>query len=202
MKLIGITGGVGSGKSELLRYIEKHYNSIVIRSDEAVHDLELPGGAIYEPLLALLEQYGGPDGVLLADGTIARAEMAARIFAHKELLAKVNALIHPAVKVFIMDEVERARREKRCDFFFVEAALLIECGYGDLVDEMWYIFCSQDVRRERLRASRGYSDEKITAIMKSQLDEETFRANADVVIDNSGTLEESCRQIDRILTRE
>lgn len=107
--------------------------------------------------------------------------------------------MHPAVKVFLMEKLEEARKEGNVDFFFVEAALLIEGGYGALVDEMWYIYASEEVRRKRLKEARGYSDEKITAIMQKQLAEEDFRKNCSFVIDNSGSLEESCRQIDKRL---
>ena len=75
--------------------------------------------------------------------------------------------------------------------------MLIEDGYLNIVDEMWYIYAREDVRRERLRKNRNYSDEKIDAIMEAQLTEEEFRNACSVVIDNSGTLEESFLQIDR-----
>lgn len=221
MKIIGVTGGVGSGKTELLRYIEKNYRCRILLSDEAAHEVTRKGGRIYEPLVGLLEQYPagascdasntsgagnisgeeGNDSLLQENGEIDRREMAARIFAHRELREKVNALIHPAVKEYILERI-REEQEKAAkgaadavDYFFLEAALLIECGYRSYVDEMWYIYCDLAVRRKRLRESRGYSDEKIDGILSSQLTEEEFRAGSDVVIDNSGSLEDACRQI-------
>ena len=77
---------------------------------------------------------------------------------------------------------------------------LIEGGYLALVDEMWYIYADEAIRRQRLSASRGYSEEKIARIMSSQLGEAQFRESCDFVIDNSGELAESCRQIDRRLS--
>ena len=88
------------------------------------------------------------------------------------------------------------------DFLFIEAALLIEDGYKKIVDELWYIFTKEEVRRERLKASRGYSDEKIDSIIASQLSEAEFRENSDFVIDNSGTMEESLLQIQKRMTLE
>ena len=79
---------------------------------------------------------------------------------------------------------------------FVEAALLIENGYKNIVDELWYVYADEDTRRKRLKESRGYWDEKITDIFKNQLDEKTFRENADFVIDNSASLDEMAAQID------
>lgn len=199
MKLIGITGGVGSGKSELLRYIKEHYNCRILLSDDAAKELEKPGGSLYEPLITLLEGYPTGKPLLGTGGAIIPGEMAARIFADKGLLAKVNALVHPAVRRYIEDEVEKEREKGTLDYFFLEAALLIECGYKEMVDEMWYIYCREDVRRHRLEASRGYDREKTDRIMQNQLSEEEFRRNCDVVIDNSGDLVDAYRQIDERL---
>lgn len=201
MKLIGVTGGVGSGKSEILRYMEDNYSCRIVLADEAARALEAPGGSIYEDLICLLDRYpaGAAAPVTLEDGRINNPEMARRIFSQPELLEKVNALVHPAVKTWIMDEYRRESEAGSFDFFVVEAALLIEGGYKEEVDVLWYIFCNEQERRRRLKASRGYSDEKIDNILRSQLTEEVFRANADVVIDNSGQLDDSCRQVDRAL---
>ena len=205
MKLIGVTGGVGCGKSEVLRYIETNYNCRIEFSDEIARALEAPGGAIYESLIRLLEQYPADGGtgqkaaVTLGDGRINNPEMARRIFSEPDLLKKVNNLVHPAVKQYILSAFEAEKEAGVLDFFVIEAALLIECGYGENVDAMWYIYCDEDERRRRLKASRGYSDEKIDNILRSQLSEKTFRDNADVVIDNSGLLEKTCTQVDQAL---
>ena len=196
MKIIGVTGGVGSGKTELLHYIEKNSRCRILLADEASHEVMQKGGRIYEPLVALLGS-----SVLDSSGEINRKEMAARIFSHEELLGRVNALIHPAVREFILEAVAEEREKATADaddavdYFFLEAALLIECGYRSVVDEMWYIYCDLTVRRERLKKSRGYSDEKIDSILSSQLTEAEFRSGSDVIIDNSGNLEDAYRQI-------
>ena len=91
-----------------------------------------------------------------------------------------------------MEEKER----KKLDYLFIEAALLIENGYDKIVDELWYIYADVEVRRQRLKASRGYSDEKIDDILKGQLSDEEFRKYADFVIDNSGDENDTRRQID------
>lgn len=194
MKVIGITGGVGSGKTALLNYIRQNYKCRILLADETAHKVKEPGQSCYEKLVMLLS----PD-ILNEDGTIHKGKMAARIFESKELLTQVNQIIHPAVKERILEEIKKAKEAGGIDFFFVEAALLIECGYLNLVDEMWYIYAREEIRRKRLGASRNYSDEKIDAIMKSQLSEEGFRQHCTFVIDNNGDLEAACRQIDRKL---
>lgn len=211
MKIIGVTGGVGAGKSEILQYIKTHYNSRILLADEAARALEAPGGAIYGPLVELLSQYpawngeedGGsaPPPVTLPDGRINNPEMARRIFSEPSLLQKVNRLVHPAVKSYILDQAAQEKQIGKLEFFVVEAALLIEGGYGEHVDSMWYIYCDEKERRRRLRASRGYSDEKIDNILRSQLSEERFRESADVVIDNSGSIADACRQVDAALQK-
>jgi len=194
MKFIGITGGVGAGKSELLGYIRRHYKCEIYLADEAAHLVKEPGTACYRALLSLL----GP-GAAGADGQIDRKAMADRIFADPGLLEQVNEIVHPAVREFLMERLEAARQAGEAELFFVEAALLIECGYRALVDEMWYVYADEAVRRERLGRMRGYDEEKISRIMSHQLTEERFRESCDFVIDNSGSLEESCGQIDRKL---
>lgn len=191
---IGITGGIGAGKTELLRYIERHYKCEIYLADEVAHRVKEPGTDCYRKLLALL----GED-ILSADGQIDRRRMADRIFSSPELLEETNKILHPAVRVYLLERLQEARRFGETELFFVEAALLVECGYGNLVDEMWYVYADQEVRRARLRASRGYSGEKIDGIMSKQLSDEQFRENCDFMIDNSGSLEDSCRQIDRKL---
>lgn len=214
MYIIGITGGVGSGKTALLDYIGEHYNCRILLSDEASHKVMQPGGAAYRDLVSLLNQYpadpsieSASDPLLNPDGSISHKEMAARIFADKNLLEQVNAIIHPAVRVYIMNAI-REEQEKSgrgadgaVDYFFLEAALLIEEGYNTVVDEMWYIYCDYTTRVQRLKKNRGYSDAKISSIMAAQLSEDQFRRGSDVVIDNSGDFEIACRQIDRQMER-
>ena len=132
--MIGITGGVGAGKSALLQYIKEKYCCKILMADEIAHKVKEPGQACYEEIVSLLS----PE-ILEEDGTIHRGKMAVKIFGSEELLQKVNNLIHPAVKKMILDEITVAKAEGKLDFLFVEAALLIEDGYLDIVDEMWYI---------------------------------------------------------------
>lgn len=194
MRFIGITGGVGAGKSKILRFIRSHYRCEIYLADETAHLLKLPGTECYQALVKLL----GTD-ILAADGQIDKPAMADRIFRDPELLQAVNDIIHPAVRKYLLQKYEEAVRKGEAELFFVEAALLIECGYGELVDEMWYIHAEESVRYARLMDARGYSEEKIRQIMGRQLTEDAFRINSDFVIDNSGSFEETCRQIEKKL---
>jgi len=197
MKVIGITGGVGAGKSEVLSYIKSKYNCRIILADDVGNQVKLPGESCYNSLCKLLG-----DSVLDENGYIIKEKMAAMIFPDKELLEKVNAIIHPAVEAYILAEIEKEKKRKQYDFFFVEAALLIECGYGTHLDEMWYVFARKEVRKARLMSARQYSEEKIKSIMNGQLSEDEFRKHCKVVIDNSDDFEVTKQQIDKILGDE
>ena len=191
MRLIGVTGGVGAGKSSILAYIQKHYKCRIYLADEVAHLVKEKGENCYYRLVELLG-----DEVLDAEtGQIDKKKMAAMIFEDDKLLEKVNQIVHPEVKNYLEKRIQEAKKDPEIEIMFIEAALLIEAGYKEVVDEMWYIYADESVRRKRLRESRGYSEEKISQIMESQLSEEEFRKSCDFVIDNSGTLRKSYKQI-------
>lgn len=190
MRLIGVTGGVGAGKSAILSYIEKHYKCRVYLADEVAHLVKRKGEECYYQLVKLLG-----DEVLDEDGEIHKGKMATMIFAEEELLERVNEIVHPQVRIYLEKRITEARESGDVELLFIEAALLIEAGYKEIVDELWYIYADEKVRRRRLIRSRGYSLEKIAQIMEAQLTEEIFRKESDFVIDNSGDLEESYKQI-------
>ena len=195
MKTIGITGGVGAGKSTVLNYIEEHYNAYIIIADKLAYELESPGGICYDNIVGLL----GED-FLDESGFIDKRSMASRIFFEPDLLKKVNDIIHPAVKQSILETIDRESQSGRYDYLVVEAALLIEEGYGAILDELWYIRVDSDIRRIRLKESRGYSDEKIDSIIASQLSDEEYMKNCKYVIDNSGEPEDTYSQIESIMS--
>ncbi len=193
-RIIGVTGGVGAGKSTVLGYIRDNYNCLVIFSDDVANEIKKKGFPAYDKLVALLGE-----GILGSDGEIDRAKMATAIFNNENKLKKVNNILHPAVNEYIINIIENERNRNVYDFVFVEAALLIENGYDRIVDELWYIYASEETRRQRLKASRGYSDEKITDILNSQLKDDTFREYCNFVVDNSGSLEDAAKEIDKKL---
>lgn len=191
MKFIGITGGVGAGKSAILHYIEQEYSAKVLLADELAHTLMQPGTQCFEEIA---DTFGGED-IFTPEGALDSQKMAQVIFSDAGNRERMNGIVHPAVKREILRQVEEERKKQQISYFILEAALLIEDGYDKICDELWYIYTSKENRRARLKESRGYSDEKIDAIFNSQLSEETYREYCKVVIDNNGTLEETFRQI-------
>ncbi len=197
MKIIGVTGGVGAGKSEVLRHLEQKYNCRVIFSDDVANTIKKKGMEAYDKLVELL----GTDILNEEDGEIDRKKMANAVFGKPDVLKKINDILHPLTNDYIYEQIEKEKNEKKIQILFIEAALLIETGYNKIVDEMWYIFADEEIRRKRLKASRGYSDAKIDKIISSQLSESEFRAGSDFMIDNSGSLEDTLQIIDNHLKK-
>ena len=127
MRVIGVTGGVGSGKSFVLNYIEEHFDARVVKADDVGHLLMMPGQVCYEPVIQL---FG--DWVVNEDGSLNRETIAQIVFEKKDMLEKLNKIIHPAVKKYIIREIERSKKEET-EFFFIEAALLLEDNYDEII---------------------------------------------------------------------
>jgi dephospho-CoA kinase len=194
MKVIGVTGGVGSGKSVVLSILEEEYGAKTILADLVAHDLMQPGGKSYEEIIAAFGME-----ILNLNQTIDRQKLGSIVFGDEAKLAQLNAITHPNVKEEIKNRIAAIKEAGNASMILLEAALLIEAGYEDVYDELWYIFVKKETRYERLRIGRGYTREKTDSIMANQLSEEVFREHADVVIDNSGSVEETKTQIRGIL---
>lgn len=188
MYVIGLTGGIGSGKSLAAQMLAEKRNAELLITDELGHTVMEKGSRCYKKIL-------GHFGTELTDqqGEIDRTQLAQKVFADEAERNWLNRLIHPAV----IDYVEKYITERRQQegVIVLESALLFESGCDRLCDEIWYIFASEEIRRQRLADRRGYSQEKITAILKRQMSEEEFQKRSDVVIRNDGTPEELERQI-------
>ena len=191
MKIIGVTGGVGAGKSTVLNYLETCYGAKLILADLVGHDVMEPGQEAYGQVVKAFGQE-----VVSADGTIDRKVLGAIVFADEKKRMILNHIIHPAVRQEILHRLKAAESE-HLPYAVVEAALFLEENYDAFCDETWYIYTSEDNRRLRLKASRGYSDEKIDRMFAAQKSHEEFLERCQFVIDNNGSAEETHRQIDR-----
>jgi len=191
MKIIGITGGIGAGKSQVLSFIQENYNCRVLQADLVAHLVKQPGQPCFDELVVLLG-----NEILNPEGKIDHGKMADRIFSERNLLEKVNGIIHPAVKIYILQEIQFEKEKGLIDYFFLEAALLLEDNYDKIVDELWYIRADKEIRKKRLMDSRNYSQEKIQSIFEKQLPDEEFARRCDVVIDNNGDMSVTKKQIE------
>ena len=191
MRSIGITGGVGAGKSEVMAYLQEQYGAAVILADDVGHSLMQKGNDCYEEIRRL---FG--DTVLDPQGELDRKAIAEQVFCKPELLQALNTIIHPAVKSHVLRTFELEEKAGR-KYVFLEAALLVEEQYDEICDELWYVYAEESVRAERLRKSRRYSEEKIRSMMAAQLSDEEFRKACGFVLDNSGDFKETIRQVDQ-----
>ncbi len=193
MVVYGVTGGAGTGKSEVMRLLKDMFGGYVILTDDVARELQEPGGVSYRKMV---ETFG--TGILDADQRIDRKKVAEIVFNDKHALEKLNLMTHP----YVRKEVERRIAEADAagfPFAAVESAILLDAGYEDLCDEFWYIHSDPEVRRARMRLTRGYSDEKIDAVMRSQPDEKIFYERCSFVIDNNTTLEAVAAQLKKKL---
>ena len=188
MKVLGITGGVGSGKSKVLNYLREEYGASVCQMDETARELQRRGTPCFE---RIVREFGRE--VVGEDGELDRAALGKIVFEDAGKLERLNEIVHPEVLLKVRRDI-REKEKENVRLYVVEAALLPVAG-RELCDELWYVYADERVRRERLSRSRGYTEEKTTQMIASQPGEEIFRKACTVVIDNSGTFEDTKRQI-------
>ena len=193
MKKIGITGGVGAGKSRVLAFLEERYQAAVYEADKIAHQVQEPGEDCYRAVAAHFGQ-----GILTPEGAIDRKKLGRIVFSDQKELAVLNGIVHPAVNRRIR-ELMALEEKKGTALFILEAALLTQPVYREMLDEIWYIHVDVAVREARLAASRGYAPEQTAAMMASQPEEAEFTAACDHVIENGGAFEETKRQIEALL---
>ena len=187
--ILGITGGVGSGKSRVLEILKEEYGFRVIQADQVAKDLMQPGRDSYRAVVDCL----GPS-VLNEDGTINRPAMARIIFGCPDKRIQVDRLTHPLVWNAAFGEALACPEP----LVVIEAAIPSK-EFRDNCGEMWYVYTSRENRMERLRESRGYTDEKTESIMASQVPEAVFREFSDAIIDNNGPVEDTRKQVRKLL---
>lgn len=193
IKVLGITGGVGAGKSTVLQYLSAQYGARVIELDRAAHEQMRPGTDCCQQIC---EVFGKQ--ILAADGQIDRRQLAEIVFADQKKLRQLNAIVHPAVKQYIKAEIAAEEQAGEIPFLVLEAALLLEDHYETICDEIWYVYVDDETRKQRLFLSRGYTAEKTEAVLRSQMSDQAFREACQFVIDNSSdNMQNTYRQIDK-----
>lgn len=197
MKILGITGGVGSGKSKVLSELKEQYNGYVVEADKLAHQLMFPDEPIYNKIV---EEFGSDILSKEPPYEINRAILGNIVFNNKEKMEVLNSITHPMVKSKIL-ELIKLQIEKGVKLFVIEAALLIECGYNEICDEIWYIWVSKEERIKRLMESRGYSREKCISIFENQQEDGYYKNNSDYTINNQYEFENTCKQIKDLLNK-
>lgn len=197
MKVYGITGGAGTGKSEVIKMLQQNFGGCVIMSDEVARELMQKGNISYQ----LIVEYFGRD-ILMDDGEIDRKKLADHVFNNKEALEKLNSMTHPYVKDEIGKLIAEAEASGECRFVALESAILLECGYEDICDEFWYVYTKPEIRRQRMKETRNYSDEKVDSVMRNQQPDEVFFEQCSFVIKNNTTLSDVYAQLKEKLDQQ
>jgi dephospho-CoA kinase len=180
MFVLGITGGIGAGKSLVLSIIDEEFDAYIVEADKLAHKLMLKGEDAYSQII---DTFG--DEILDPDSEqIDRSILGKLVLSDKEKLSRLNAIMHPAVKKYIIDDI-KLKEDAGTKLYVIEAALLIQDGYKSICDEIWYISSDREVRIQRLIESRGYSREKAEAFLLNQPSDEFFEINSDKIIKNN-----------------
>ena len=197
MKVIGLTGGIGSGKSLVAKILQEKYAAHILLTDDIARAQMEPGGASYQEVVDFIGKE-----ILSEDGFIDRSKLAAIIFEDEKKRLKINDITHPKVLKAVREEIDTLQSKGTIPYLVVETALMIEAGYDFICDEVWYVYTPEEERRRRLKKERNYSDEKIDSIFLNQSKEEAFRAKFSKVVENIGDISILEAQVDRLLGNE
>lgn len=198
MKILGITGGVGSGKSRVLYDLEQNHNAYILEADKLAHELMEPGKKIYNQII---QEFG--QEVLLKEEPyyIDRNKLGQIVFNDKDKLAILNSISHPLVKEEIIERIATAKNEGKIKLFVIEAALLIQDGYDAICDEIWYIWVDREERIKRLMKQRGYTREKCISMFNSQEPDEYYKKYATFTINNQFDYENTSKLLNARLNK-
>lgn len=192
--IIGITGGIGTGKSTVLNILKEKFGFYILEADKVAHQLMCKGNKVYD---RIVEEFG--KDILLENGEINRKVMSKLVFNDKSKLEVLNGIVHPAVIEEIKERIKKESEINGVNDFVIEAALLIESGCGKICNKIWYIYSEDKVRIERLKTGRGMKEEDIRDIIKNQLNYKDFEDKTDALIDNSLSIENTIFQIEKLL---
>jgi dephospho-CoA kinase len=191
MLRVGLTGGIGCGKTTVAGFL-RDCGLPVLAADPLAQELMAPGGPAHDDVV---RAFGA--GILDAHGNIDRPKLAEMAFANHASITKLNALVHPHVAAEIERQFAEWSQPGGPPVAVVEAALLIEAGYRDRLDRLIVVWCRPEQQRERLLA-RGLGAEQIGLRMAAQMSAEAKRRCATDEIDNSGTIERTRAQVQRL----
>ena len=179
MKVIGLTGGTGSGKSVVSKSLAAQ-GSVIVDADKIAHDIILKGEPAYHEII---EYYG--TGILDAEGNIIRKKLGEIVFNDKEKLAFLNQCTHKYITAEVKRQIAEAKEEGTAAAIIVDAPLLLEAKLETVCDEVWVVYADPEVRAQRVMARDGITYELAKARIANQKSWDEYKAAASVVIDNS-----------------
>lgn len=195
MPLIALTGGIASGKSTIARRLAE-LGAVIVDADQIVRDVQAPGSAV----LGRIGEVFGVD-VIAEDGALDRAALGAKVFADPAQLARLNAIVHPAVRAESQRRFEAAASADPKTVVVYDVPLLVEARVDDPWDLIVVAHAPADERRRRLVELRGMAEHAAQERIDAQVSDERRLAIADEVIDTSGSLDETIRETDALWER-
>ena len=189
---IGLTGGIGSGKSTAAKILAE-LGAPIIDADKVGHAIYQPGGPAYQEVI---DAFG--DGILALDRTIDRSRLGPIVFADPAALRRLNSIVHPKMFTRMGEMVAALRRDGEVRPIVIEAAILIEANWQPLFNEIWLVTASRERVIERVERDRGMKPAQTEARLKAQLSDEERRKYATAVIRNDGTLDELRDAVNRL----
>jgi dephospho-CoA kinase len=188
MYTIGLTGGIGTGKSVVANVLAEH-GAVILNADHVGHEVYAPGGPAYDEVIA---EFGRE--VVAEDGSIDRKKLGPIVFSSPEKLARLNAITHPRMKEMMRSKLAEVAGDG-VEVAVLEAALLFDAGWDDLTDEVWVTVVDAETAARRASERSGIPVEQVLErIQKAQMASEERIRRSDVVIDTSGTLEDTRRR--------
>ena len=197
--VLGLVGGIGSGKSALARCVAARRPVVVVDGDRAGHAV-LSDPAVKDELRA---SFG--DGIFTSDGAVDRRRLAQLVFGpsqhHREARSELERIVHPRIRHDLLQQINDARSDGCAQNILLDAAVLFEAGWNDLCDAIAFVEVPEAIRRERVRLTRGWTADDLANREASQKPLESKRAAADYVVDNSASLRDAAAQLESILDR-
>ena len=191
MKVIGLTGGIGSGKSTVSQFLAE-LGAVILDADRVGHEALKPDTEVWCEVVAAFGRQ-----ILTPSGDIDRTRLGELVFGKPESLSRLNQIMHPRMYDMVKTQLEEYRRQG-VDVVVVEAPLLIEAGWTSLIDELWVTVASESTVLRRLRERTGLSQAESLARIRSQLSSEERIKHADVVINNDGDLGELKARVEEL----
>lgn len=190
MLVVGLTGGIASGKSTVAAMLRER-GATIINADTLGHRVLERGSDGWATVVATFGE-----GILTESGEIDRTRLGALVFADPEQLKRLNAISHPRIRTMALEELAALRARGDVDVAVIEAALLFEGHWDDFCDEVWVVYVPEEVALARLVARNGLSEAQARERIRAQMPVDEKRARADVLLLNTGSLAELEAKVD------
>jgi len=191
MLVIGLAGGIGSGKSSVSGML-KNLGAIIVDADKLGHEVYLPGT---EGLREVVSAFG--EDILLPNGEVDRRILGSKVFGSPEAMAKLNAIVWPRIKNKVTELIEE-NSQLGTEILVLDAAVLIEAGWTSVVDEVWVVTAPVDQIISRLESRNGITEEQAMSRINSQMTTEQRVEYADIVIENDDSLDKLMSSVQHI----